>query len=173
MPAFIVATTSLLAVLVVMFFESRLSKRNESRLRAAGAIEPPGDVYATMQWAYPAAFVGMGVEGMISGPHPGAVTLVGLLVIAAAKGLKYWAIASLGPRWTFRVLVLPGAPLVEHGPYAYMQHPNYVGVVGELAGMGLLVGAAVTCPVAVVLFSLLLRRRMRVEDGALRHLTCS
>jgi len=173
MSPFTVAAASLLAVLVVMLVESRISVRNENRLRAAGAIEPAGDVYATMQWAYPAAFVGMAVEGAIFGPDPGVVTVLGIMLVAVSKALKYWAIASLGPRWTFRVLVLPGAPLVEHGPYTWIRHPNYVAVVGELVGMGLLVGALVTGPLATVLFGLLLRRRIRVEDRALRHLTCS
>ena len=173
MSPFVVAAASLLVVLAVMLVESRVSSRSEGYLRTRGAIEPPGDVYGTMRWAYPAAFVGMSVEGAIFGPDPGAVTVVGLVLLAASKALKYWAIASLGPRWTFRVLVLPGAPLVEHGPYAWIRHPNYVAVVGELIGMGLLVGASVTGPVATVLFSLLLRRRIRVEDRALRHLTCS
>ena len=82
--------------------------------------------------------------------------------------------ASLGTRWTFRVLVVPDAPLVNTGPYAVVRHPNYVAVVGELLSMaldeaGALVGAAVTGPIAVLLFSLLLRQRMRIEDRALRY----
>ena len=173
MPPFVVAAASLLVVLLVMLAESRLAWRNETRLRGAGAIEPPGDVYATMQWAYPAAFAGMAVEGAIFGHDPGTATLLGLVILGASKALKYWAVASLGARWTFRVLVLPGAPLVQHGPYAWIRHPNYVAVVGELAGMALLVGALVTGPVATVLFGLLMRKRIRVEDRALRHLTCS
>jgi methyltransferase len=67
------------------------------------------------------------------------------------------------------VLVLSGAPLVTQGPYAFVRHPNYIAVVGELLGMALLVGARVTGPLASVLFSLLLARRIRVEDRALRH----
>jgi methyltransferase len=71
------------------------------------------------------------------------------------------------------VLVVPGTSLVVHGPYAVVRHPNYIAVIGELVSMALLVGARVTGPVAVVLFSLVLRRRIRVENEALRHLTCS
>src|SRR5690606_27947037 len=109
-------------------------------------VEPPGDVYRTMQWAYPLAFVAMAIEGALFGPAPGASTLAGAAVFVLGKALKVWAIVSLGRRWTFRVLVLPGAPLVAHGPYAFLNHPNYVGVAGELAGMALLVGARVSGP---------------------------
>jgi methyltransferase len=88
-------------------------------------------------------------------------------VLVASKALKGWAIASLGRRWTFRVLVVPGASLVTRGPYALARHPNYIAVIGELAGMALLVGARVIGPIATVLFSLLIRRRISVENRAL------
>lgn len=162
-----VAFASLVAVLLVMLAELRLTRRNEARLRVLGAWEPSDDVYRTMRWAYPAAFVLMAAEGAVIGPEPGAMTLAGVAVLAASKLLKAWAIASLGFRWTFRVLVVPGAPLVTHGPYAFARHPNYIAVVGELAGMALLVGARMTGPLAVVLFSLLIRRRIHVENRAL------
>jgi methyltransferase len=165
---FVVAGASLLLVLVVMLFETRLSSANERRLRAQGATEPSGDVYRAMQIAYPGAFTVMAVEGALSGPEPGVATAIGGLVLVAAKALKFWAIASLGPRWTFRVLVPPGATLVAHGPYRRLRHPNYIGVIGELAGMALLVGARVSGPVGTLLFALLIHRRIRVEDAALR-----
>lgn len=167
------AIVSLLVVLLLMLGESRRSARNERRLRQRGAVEPPGDVYATMRWAYPAAFVVMACEGAIFGPDPGITTVAGALGTVASKALKYWAVASLGPRWTFRVLVVPDEPLVTHGPYMLARHPNYIAVFGELASMALLVGARLTGPIATMLFTLLLFRRIRVEDQILRHLTCS
>jgi methyltransferase len=163
----LVAGLALLVVLLMMLAEARLSRSNERRLRERGAVEPPHDVYRTMQWAYPAAFVALAVEGALFGPPPGATTAAGVGLFAAAKALKLWAIASLGDRWTFRVLVPPDAPLVSSGPYAFLRHPNYVGVIGELAGVALTVGARVTGPVSILGFALLIRRRIRVEERAL------
>ena len=171
-PAF-VAAGSLVVVIAIMLVETRYSRRNEAALRLRGAAEPPDDVYRTMQWAYPLAFVAMAAEGALAGPEPGAATVAGAATLVAAKALKYWAIASLGQRWTFRVLILPGAPLVATGPYAFLRHPNYVAVVGELAGMALLVGARVTGPLGTLLFGWLMWQRIRVEDGALRHPPCT
>ena len=159
----------LLVVMLMMLAESLVSRRHERVLRERGAIEPPGDVYATMQWAYPAAFIAMAVEGTLFGLPPTNVTLSGGALMAAAKALKWWAMASLGVRWTFRVLVMPGAPLVTHGPYAIWRHPNYIAVVGELVAMTLMVGARVSGPLATLLFSWLMWRRIRVEDRALRY----
>jgi methyltransferase len=170
---FAVASVALLAVLAAMLVELRISRRNERLLRESGAIEPPQDVYASMQWAYPGAFVVMAAEGAIFGSGPGLTTLLGALLMVVSKAVKYWAIASLGHRWTFRVLVVPGSSLVVHGPYAAVRHPNYIAVVGELVSMALLVDARLTGPLATLLFSLLLRQRIRVENEALRHLTCS
>jgi methyltransferase len=120
-----------------------------------------------MAWVYPATFVGMGTEAAVGGlPDPAAIA-AGAIVFAAGKALKYWAIASLGSRWTFRVLVLPGAPLVTRGAYRWLRHPNYVGVVGELLGAALMAGAVVTGPVSIAVFALLLRHRIATENRAL------
>ena len=172
-PQATVAFVSLVAVLLMMLAESQLSRYNERALRAAGAREPADDVYRTMSWAYPAAFVAMAIEGTLWGPAPGTSTLAGAALLGASKGLKFWAIASLGPRWTFRVLVPPGATLVTAGPYSFVRHPNYIAVIGELASMALLVGARGSGPLAVVLFGLLIRSRIRVEEQALRHPPCT
>ena len=164
----LVAGVSLIAVLLMMLAESRISRHHEQQLRQRGAIEPRDDVYSTMRWAYPGAFVAMAVEGALSGPSAAPIALAGALLFGAAKALKWRAMASLGTRWTFRVLIVPGAPLVNTGPYAVLRHPNYVAVVGELVSMALMVGARVSGPVSVLLFGLLLRRRIQIENLALR-----
>ena len=87
---------------------------------------------------------------------------------ASAKILKWWAILSLGPFWTFRVIVVPGVPLIVKGPYRWLRHPNYVAVMGELAGIAVAAGAPVSGFVAVVVFGALLIKRIAVEERALR-----
>jgi len=165
--AAIVSLGTLAAVLAVMAGEAVLSSYNASLLRARGAVEPPGDVYRTMQWAYPAAFVAMALEGTLTGPAPMTALGFGLGVFGLAKALKAWAIATLGPRWTFRVLVPPGEPLTAAGPYRLLNHPNYVAVSGEMIGAALIVGAPVSGVVATLGFAWLMRRRIAVEDRAL------
>jgi methyltransferase len=166
-PAVAIAGLVVLAVLLVMAGEAALSSHNERVLRGRGAIEPPGDVYATMQWAYPVSFVAMGIEGALTGPAPPDVLAVGLAIFGLAKALKIWAVSTLGVRWTFRVLILPGAPLVTSGPYAILRHPNYLAVLGELAGVALAVWAPVTGTLAAIGFGRLMWQRIRVEDRAL------
>jgi methyltransferase len=157
------------AVFLMMLVELQLSRSNERRLRAAGALEPADDVYHVMQVAYPASFVLMAIEGALHPAVASSGVLWGLAVFGLGKAIKFWAIASLGPRWSFRVLVLPGAPLVTSGPYRWMRHPNYVGVMGELAGVAIALSAFITGTLALATFAWILVRRIRVEERALHE----
>ena len=150
-----------------MLFEARLASRHDRALRAAGAVEPPDDVFQWMQVVYPAVFVAMTAEALFRPHGADAVAFAGGCLFALAKALKYWAIASLGPRWTFRVLVPPHSALVTGGPYRVMRHPNYLAVMGELAGFALMAHAVLTGPASVLIFAWLIARRIRVEERAL------
>jgi len=167
----LVAVT-LVVVYVAMLVEMLLSRAHERVLRARGATEPLDDVYPLMAWAYPGGFVMMAGESALTGAPPIQVTFAGVAAFLAAKALKYWAIAALGERWTFRILVPPSMPLVHRGPYRYVRHPNYVGVMGEIAGVALMVGAPLTGVVVFLGFGVLLRRRIRAEERALGYRPC-
>jgi methyltransferase len=160
-----------LLIFVPMLVELVRARSNERAQRARGGVEPAADVYNVMRIVYPAAFVAMLAEGVARGTGSGRVSaaqIAGLVVFAAAKAMKWAAILALGRCWTFRVIVVPGETLVVRGPYRYLRHPNYVGVIGELAGAALMTGAVVTGPVAVLVFTAILRRRIAVEERALR-----
>jgi methyltransferase len=150
-----------------MLVEARRAATNEREQRRRGGIEPPGDVHRVMRIAYPASFISMIAEGSVRGGPPRWMVLAGIALFAAAKALKWWAIRSLGRRWTFRVIVVPGAARVNTGPYRYLRHPNYVAVAGELASMALMTGALLTGPAATALFTYLMMKRTRIEDAAL------
>jgi methyltransferase len=166
--------TEVAAAVVVFAFmavEARRAARNERAQRALGGIEPPDDVYRWMQVAYPGAFAAMFAEAVMRHAPPPSLAIAGGIVFTVAKVVKWWAILTLGRFWTFRVIVVPGAMLVSRGPYRFLRHPNYVGVIGELVGVGLLTGAVVAGPVATILFAMLIRRRVAVEERALASLS--
>jgi methyltransferase len=161
------AALTTIAMLLIMAGEAVLSSFNERLLRARGAVEPPGDVISSMRWAYPGAFIAMGIEGALTGPPPANVLMAGLALLGFAKALKIWAISSLGTRWSYRVLVVPGEPLVTTGPYQFISHPNYVAVVGEIVSVATIVWAPVTGTLAAIGFGWLMILRVRIEDRAL------
>ena len=168
MPAAVaIALITVLANLLIMGGEAILSAFNEKQLRARGAIEPPGDVIALMRFAYPGAFIAMGIEGALTGPAPATVMMSGLALFGLAKALKVWAISSLGSKWSYRVLVVPGDPLVVSGPYRFISHPNYLAVVGEIVGVAAIVWAPITGALAALGFGSLMIARIRIEDKAL------
>ena len=150
-----------------MLFEAGLAARHDRALRSAGAHEPPDDVFPWMQVAYPAAFLGMALEAWIRSVRADAVFVTGLILFAAAKWIKYWAIATLGPRWTFRVLVPPASSRITTGPYRFMRHPNYLGVMGELLGIAVMAHAPLAGGASVIIFAVLIAARIRVEERAL------
>jgi methyltransferase len=155
----------LVLVFMPMLAEAWVAARNEREQRARGGVEPPGDVYRLMRVAYPAAFAAMIAEGAWDPAH--ARWIAGLAVFAAAKALKWWAVGTLGPAWTFRVIVRPAVALVASGPYRFLRHPNYVAVVGELVGVALMCGARIFGPVMTLVFCGLMLKRIAVEDRAL------
>lgn len=148
-----------------MLSEARVSSTHDRALRAAGAVEPPDDVYRLMRVVYPGCFLAMAAEAWWR-PGGGPV-LAGASLFAAAKLLKWWAMRALGVRWTFRVLVPPGSDPVRRGPYQWLRHPNYLAVLGELIGVALMLGAEWTGIVAPLVFGALMWQRIRVEERAL------
>ena len=147
-----------LVVFVPMLIEARRAASNEIAQRERGGIEAQGDVYNAMRVVYPVAFLLMIAEGALRGGASIAVATTGLVLFAAAKTLKWWAILTLGEFWTFRVIVVPRAPLVTNGPYHFIRHPNYVAVFGELLSVALMTGARTHRPNR--------HRRIRPSDPA-------
>ena len=156
-----------LIVFVPMLAEAQRAAANERVQLARGGVEAAGDVYRVMQIAYPLAFLVTIVEGALRGEPSRLFFVTGLVVWLAGKALKWAAILALGRSWTFRVITVPRGPLVTGGPYRFLRHPNYVGVIGELAGVALMSGAIVGGPLATLCFGALILKRIAVEERAL------
>jgi len=117
--------------------ELALSRRNARTLLRRGAVER-GRVHYPLIVALHALWLGAILLLVPAGeaPDPWLIS-----AYAALQLVRFWAIASLGPYWTTRVITLPGAPLVRSGPYRFMRHPIYAVVVCEIALLPLAFGA--------------------------------
>jgi methyltransferase len=153
-----------LLVAVQRLLELQLSRANEVRLRAAGAIERGAAHYPLFVLLHTAWLVALLVA--VPWNRPGNPWLLGAFF--ALQPLRYWCIRSLGGRWTTRVLVLHGAPRVRHGPYRWLRHPNYLIVALEIALLPLAYGAIRLALGFSLANALLLAWRIRVEERALR-----
>ena len=100
-------------------------------------------------------------------PFIPALGLPMLGAVLAAQGLRYWAVLTLGRRWSVRVIALPGEPVVTGGPYRFIRHPNYLAVILEGIAVPLVHTAWLTALVFTVLNLSLLGLRIRCEEAAL------
>ena len=90
-----------------------------------------------------------------------------LAIFLSLQVLRVWTLMTLGPRWTTRIIVLPGAPLVSNGPYRFVSHPNYLVVVGEIAALPLCLGLPWIALIFSAANAILLSIRIRAETIAL------
>lgn len=139
-----------------------LARHNTGRLRARGAVEVGAGHYPLLVAMHATWLIALWVFGRGQPVDP--FLLAGFV---ALQGLRWWVLATLGPRWTTRIIVLPGAPRVVAGPYRYMSHPNYAVVTAEIA----LLPLALHLPLLALIFTLanaaMLAIRIRAEQQAL------
>ena len=161
-----------LAVFLTVILSQRMaelahSARNTRALRQIGAVEHGAGHYPLLVFVHVLFPVAMVFEVLRLGTHPGPLWPLWLALWVAAQLLRYAAVRTLGPRWSTRILVLPGAPLVRRGPYRLLRHPNYVAVVVELIAAPLVFGAWRTALVVSVVNAIALAIRIRTEQRAL------
>jgi len=142
------------------------SRKNERAMQAKGGYEAYPGHFLVMRWLHLAWFASMLLEAPKARPEPHIVAL-GLTCLLAGQGLRAWAIRSLGERWSVRIMVVPGEPLVAAGPYRLLRHPNYLGVALELFGAPLLYGCWRTSLGFSAANAVLLAYRIRCEERAL------
>jgi methyltransferase len=142
--------------------ELLLSRAHTEALMARGAVEIAPGHYPLMVAVHTAWLISLWAFG-----YDQPIDIVALVIYLALQVLRVWVMATLGARWTTRIIVLPNAPLVTSGPYRYLRHPNYAVVAGEIAILPL----TLQLPAVAVIFTLLnagvLLIRIRAENQAL------
>jgi len=138
---------------------------NERRLRALGAIEVGARHYPLIVLLHASLLVWIWLRGWDR-----ALVWPWVVLFLLLQAARVWVLATLGRRWTTRVLFLPGETLVKRGPFRFVPHPNYTVVVLEIVVLPMAFGLWG----AAILFGLLnlamLTWRIRVEERALAPL---
>lgn len=167
---------SVFVVVVALVALERLAELIVSQRNAAWSFGRGG--HETGQGHYPAMvalhtgfLVAMLVEALVRRPEvPSALAWSMLALVAVAQALRWWCIATLGPQWNTRVIVVPDLAPVRTGPYRFLAHPNYVAVVVEGIALPLIHACWITAAGFTILNAALLRVRLRVENDALATL---
>lgn len=148
-----------------------IARRNLAWSLERGGVEVGAGHYPVMVVLHTAFLVGCLAEViLLDRPFIPALGWSMLAIVVAAQALRWWCITTLGPRWNTRVVVIPGAPRVDGGPYRLFPHPNYVAVVAEGIALPLVHTAWITAFVFTVLNAALLTRRITTENAALARL---
>jgi methyltransferase len=148
-------------------FELWLSNRNARCAFAHGGIEVASGHYAVMVAFHTAFLISCTTESLLHAPAlPRVLASVALAGEVAAQALRYWSVATLGENWNTRIIV-PGRELETSGPYRYIRHPNYVAVALEIVCVPLIRGLVITAVIFSVGNTLLLVRRICLEERAL------
>ncbi|GIG40095.1 isoprenylcysteine carboxyl methyltransferase family protein [Cellulomonas phragmiteti] len=147
-----------------------VSARNARWSFERGGVESGRGHFPAMVLLHTALLVACVVEVLVADrPFLPWLGWPALALVVASQALRWWCIGTLGPRWNTRVVVVPGLPLVDRGPYRWFRHPNYVAVVVEGIALPLVHTAWVTALVFTVLNAvLLLRFRIPAEERALQ-----
>jgi methyltransferase len=140
------------------------AERNTRRLIARGAVESGADHYPIIVGLHAAWLAGLWWWGW---NRPADLGWLGLYLVLQA--LRIWTLVSLGERWTTRIIVLPGEPLVRRGPYRFFPHPNYAIVMGEIAVLPLVFHMPAYAALFSALNASILWVRIRAEARALRQ----
>jgi methyltransferase len=158
----------LLLVALQRLLELRHSRRNLARLSSASLPADSRANWTVIVAAQALWLAGCALETALRGRvAPAPVFWGGIAVFSCGAALRLWCIRRLGPRWNARALVDPGLRVERGGPYRWVRHPNYLGVLLELVGLPLAAGAWVTLAVLLPVHVLALRARMRGEDELL------
>ena len=146
--------------------ELLLARRNTRRLLARGAHEVGAGHYPLIV-ALHAAWLGS--LWLLAWNAPLDLSWLGVYLVL--QGLRVWVMATLGARWTTRILVPPDAPPVRTGPYRFLAHPNYVVVAGEIAVLPLVFGLVWHAVLFTALNAVVLSIRIRAETAAWRRVS--
>lgn len=139
-----------------------LARRNTKALMARGAFEIAPGHYPLLVALHASWLISLWVFG-----HDQPVDTIALAAYLALQALRVWVMATLGSRWTTRIIVLPGAPLVTNGPFRFLRHPNYCVVIAEIALLPLAFGLPWIALLFSILNALVLLVRITAENRAL------
>lgn len=156
-----------LAILLLAFVTAErlaelwLARRNTADLLAHGAYE-----FAPGHYPLIVSLHAVWLTGLWLLAWNAPLNLFWVAVFLVLQLSRIWVLKTLGRRWTTRIIVLPGAPLVATGPYRFVSHPNYLVVIGEIAVLPLCFGLAGYALIFSALNLLVLSIRIRAENAS-------
>ena len=95
------------------------------------------------------------------------IFIVGLILMAAGIFVRQWSIFTLGRFFTAEVRVQADQPVIDAGPYRWVRHPSYTGLIIFFIGLGLALTNAISLLIVAVIPTFGLVVRIHFEERSL------
>jgi protein-S-isoprenylcysteine O-methyltransferase len=145
--------------------------RFRSRFNRHGSRADRGTVLVVVASVYAGLAGGFALAGAV---HAASIAdgrwplfVLGLVLMSAGIAIRQWAVALLGPYFTIDIRVHPGQAVVQGGPYRWVRHPAYAGMIMTFVGIGLALGNWAALAVLAVVPTAGLLVRIHFEERAL------
>ncbi len=156
------------AIVLQRLFELGISKRNAAYLLAQGGREHNDNLLGVVKVLQVSWWIAAITEvWLLDRPFIPILAAVALVATLAGQVLRYLSMRSLGQRWTLPIITLPNQPVVSSGIYSYLRHPNWLGVILEIAALPLIHSAYLTAVCFSLANALLMSKRIEAEEQAL------
>src|ERR1035437_514760 len=171
MTGYIAFSILLVVVAIERIIGLVISKRNLRWSFAQGGIEFGRSHYKYMVAIHVFLLSGSLIEVWVFRPTLISTLSWSMFTLAvASQALRWWCISTLGKRWNTLVVIIPGKPACNTGPYRWFKHPNYVAVVIEGFALPMVGFAWRTAVVFSILNAAVLTARLSSENAALATL---
>lgn len=158
-------------VVVGAFVVSELRVRLRSERNREGSRQDHLSVRVVQVTALGGVALGILLTRRVPGADVGAgrwpLFVAGLVVMCAGIAIRQWAVSTLGRFFTIDVRVQSGQTVVEDGPYHWVRHPSYTGLILTFVGFGLALGNWAALVALTVVPTAGLVYRVRIEEQAL------
>lgn len=161
----------IIVVILQRLIELNIASRNTKWIKEKGGYEVGEKHYKYIVFLHTAFFLSLFVEILYFEKTMAVWWWFPFLLFILAQAGRIWSLATLGPFWNTRIMILPGAKVVSKGPYRFFRHPNYMIVTTEILVLPIMFQAYLTAIVFTFLNIIILSVRITQEENALKTVT--
>jgi methyltransferase len=155
-------------VFLQRMIELRISKGNEAYMLEQGAKKHSDNLLGAVKVLQISWVIAAITEvWYFNRPFNMALATVAISLTIVGQVLRYLSMQTLGKRWTLPIMTIPDMPVVDEGIYLYLRHPNWLGVILEIAALPLIHGAYLTAIIFSLANAFLMSKRIKIEEEAL------
>lgn len=164
-PSLIAFLILLLAVGALRIIEMRISRGNQHKMISRGVARPNDTSFGIVAFVHTAVLIGAAVEAVfLQRPFIPWLATVAFAVFILSNVIRFWVVATLGQLWTVQVMDSTNLGIITTGPFRYVRHPNYLGVILEMISLPLIHTAWITAIAGSAAYSIALTRRVTTEE---------